>query len=317
MSHLHRIQWFDEQIRAGKYPSSVQLAERFEISRRQAQRDIEYLASSLRAPLVYIAKQRGYGYEDDSFTLPPLYTTEEEKRVLRYLAYRYRQYDYEQGPLVRRIGDLLDRLVAEEPQERGWRIPVFEVDPRRMQRIELLERAIQEGLPVSATRTAAGRSETLLIRPLGLIPHLDDDELTYLRDGEARAETLSLSELREMHVVEEAAPDASSSTTVATVAAAAAMAPKSGLRPFVARIRLPEPLVGEHWCGYAARSVEGGWTEVQFVDAEAFYRQMLAAEWLDIERPRWLRERLAARCAAMLQALERQETGTGDGDDPS
>ncbi|WP_020618273.1 hypothetical protein [Paenibacillus daejeonensis] len=31
MSHLHRIQWLDEQIRAGNYPSSAQLSERFEI----------------------------------------------------------------------------------------------------------------------------------------------------------------------------------------------------------------------------------------------------------------------------------------------
>ncbi|MFD2877556.1 hypothetical protein ACFTAO_18590 [Paenibacillus rhizoplanae] len=38
MSHIHRIQWFDQQIRQLAYPNSSKLAEQFEISRRQAQR---------------------------------------------------------------------------------------------------------------------------------------------------------------------------------------------------------------------------------------------------------------------------------------
>ena len=52
MSNMHRIHWFDEQIRSGRFPNSSWLARDFEISRRQAQRDIEYMASSLRAPLM-------------------------------------------------------------------------------------------------------------------------------------------------------------------------------------------------------------------------------------------------------------------------
>lgn len=41
MSNLHRIRWFDGQIREGNYPNSTALAGQFEISKRQAQRDIE------------------------------------------------------------------------------------------------------------------------------------------------------------------------------------------------------------------------------------------------------------------------------------
>jgi hypothetical protein len=62
MGNMHRILWFDEQVRFGKYPNSSHLAERFEISVRQACRDIEYLTDSLRAPLVYNPKRRGYQY---------------------------------------------------------------------------------------------------------------------------------------------------------------------------------------------------------------------------------------------------------------
>ncbi|WP_374017128.1 hypothetical protein ABU162_23500 [Paenibacillus thiaminolyticus] len=78
MSNMHRIQWFDQQIRAGLYPNSSKLAEQFEISKRQAQRCIEYLEVSLRAPLLYVAKHRGYVYEDKAYMLPLLYITEEE-----------------------------------------------------------------------------------------------------------------------------------------------------------------------------------------------------------------------------------------------
>lgn len=105
MSNIHRIQWFDQQVRSGNYPNSKLLSEKFEISRRQAQRDIEYMEVSLGAPLLYIAKKRGYGYEDHTYVLPLLYMTEEEKQVLRYLARRYRQYNYENA--VKRLMSIL------------------------------------------------------------------------------------------------------------------------------------------------------------------------------------------------------------------
>ena len=298
MSHLHRIQWFDEQIRAGNYPSSAQLSERFEISRRQAQRDIEYLAASLRAPLVYVAKHRGYAYEDDSFRLPPLYTTEEEKRVLRYLSYRYRQYDHEQGPLVRRIGDLLDRLVSEEQPGTGFRVPVFEVNPERVQRVELLERAVREGGEITVTVSAAEGSQTLSLWPVGLTPHLDDDYLVARRDEEERLEQFPLSTIREVKIVDRKLSHPES---------ARQMVSRQGLRPFTANIRLAAPLEAGHWGGFAVSSCEQDWIEVEFVDAELFYRHMLTAEWLELARPRWLRERLNARCEAMLKALGESE----------
>ncbi|SFI75744.1 hypothetical protein SAMN02799624_02043 [Paenibacillus sp. UNC496MF] len=91
MSDLHRIRWFDGQIREGRYPNSAALAERFEISRRQAQRDIEYLAYSLSAPLLYVAKYRGYCYEDKTYAFSLLYMTDEEQKISNYLARRYGQ----------------------------------------------------------------------------------------------------------------------------------------------------------------------------------------------------------------------------------
>jgi predicted DNA-binding transcriptional regulator YafY len=43
VSKAHRIAWIDAQIRAGRRPNTLAIAERFEISTRQAARDVEYL----------------------------------------------------------------------------------------------------------------------------------------------------------------------------------------------------------------------------------------------------------------------------------
>jgi hypothetical protein len=89
MPSIHRIQWFDAHVRTGRYPSARSLAERFEISHRQAQRDIEYMRDSLGAPLEYCASRRGYRYIEDTFALPSLVVTAREGATLAALASQY------------------------------------------------------------------------------------------------------------------------------------------------------------------------------------------------------------------------------------
>ena len=89
MSSIHRIQWFDAHVRTGRYPSARSLAERFEISHRQAQRDIEYMRDSLGAPLEYCASRRGYRYSEDAFALPGPVVTAREGATLAALASQY------------------------------------------------------------------------------------------------------------------------------------------------------------------------------------------------------------------------------------
>jgi hypothetical protein len=89
MPSIHRIQWFDAHVRTGRYPNARSLAERFEISHRQAQRDIEYMRDSLGAPLEYCASRRGYRYSEDTFALPSLVVTAKEGATLAALASQY------------------------------------------------------------------------------------------------------------------------------------------------------------------------------------------------------------------------------------
>ena len=64
-----RIQWLHKKIANNYYPNAMRLAERFNISHRQAQRDVDYLKKKLGAPLEYSIEHKGY-YYSAQFSLP-------------------------------------------------------------------------------------------------------------------------------------------------------------------------------------------------------------------------------------------------------
>ena len=69
MSANDRIQWLHKMIFEGCYPNAAHLADKFAISPRQAQRDVEYLRSHLGAPMAYSAMHKGY-YYTETYSLP-------------------------------------------------------------------------------------------------------------------------------------------------------------------------------------------------------------------------------------------------------
>ncbi|BCR05678.1 WYL domain-containing protein [Desulfuromonas versatilis] len=73
-----RYLWFHSQVKAGKFPNAAGLAERFELSRKTAQRDIDRMADRLFAPLEYDGSRRGYHYTEHGFELPPIQVSQEE-----------------------------------------------------------------------------------------------------------------------------------------------------------------------------------------------------------------------------------------------
>jgi len=68
-SVYERFLWFHHEVKSEKYPNSRILAEKFELSQKTAQRDIEFMRDRLRAPLVYLADKRGYAYIRKNFGL--------------------------------------------------------------------------------------------------------------------------------------------------------------------------------------------------------------------------------------------------------
>ena len=64
-----RIQWLHKKIANMYYPNAMRLAERFNISHRQAQRDVDYLKKKLGAPMEYSLEHKGY-YYTEQYSLP-------------------------------------------------------------------------------------------------------------------------------------------------------------------------------------------------------------------------------------------------------
>ena len=72
-----RFLWFHDRVKASKYPNARHLAERFEISPRTAQRELDFIRDRLRAPLEYDHARKGYYYTDYSYELPSSWYSEE------------------------------------------------------------------------------------------------------------------------------------------------------------------------------------------------------------------------------------------------
>ncbi len=85
MSANDRIQWFHKMVSDGCYPNAHDITEKFSISPRQAQRDIEHMRSSLDAPLEYCPDHRGYRYTSH-FVLPSMISTEGQSDYSSVLA---------------------------------------------------------------------------------------------------------------------------------------------------------------------------------------------------------------------------------------
>jgi len=79
---FERYNWLHGQIKEGRHPNARKLAEKFEISEKQAQREIEFMRDRLYAPLVYDSGRKGYKYEDDNYELPPIWFNEDELLAL-------------------------------------------------------------------------------------------------------------------------------------------------------------------------------------------------------------------------------------------
>ena len=105
-----RFVWFDNKVRAGKYPNATSLSGQFEISVKTAQRDIEFMRDRLNCPLLYDKSQKGYLYEDDTFSLPMVYLSSEELASL--LIARKFLKDISGGYVGKEISTVIEKLTA-------------------------------------------------------------------------------------------------------------------------------------------------------------------------------------------------------------
>jgi predicted DNA-binding transcriptional regulator YafY len=103
-----RFVWFDGQVRSEKYPNATSLAEEFEISTKTAQRDIDFMRDRLLCPLDYDPSQKGYYYDDETFSLPMIYLSSEELSSL--LIARKMLKDISGGFIGDEISSIVDKI---------------------------------------------------------------------------------------------------------------------------------------------------------------------------------------------------------------
>jgi len=146
MSNLHRINWIDKQIRSGKHPNCNTIAQEFEISQRQAARDIEYLKYSLGAPLEYSSKLNGYIYSKNNFILPNVFLTEEEKILLSTLAKQYKDIGNTKAD---EIATLFQKLTSEEEIEKNEESPKLKTaEIKIVQYYSTIEECVQKKIKI-------------------------------------------------------------------------------------------------------------------------------------------------------------------------
>jgi predicted DNA-binding transcriptional regulator YafY len=75
---FERYIWFHGRLKAGRFPRLSSLAEKFEISPRQAAREIDFMRNFFSAPIEYDRERGGYRYSQDGFELPGIWLGQEE-----------------------------------------------------------------------------------------------------------------------------------------------------------------------------------------------------------------------------------------------
>ena len=77
-NHLERILFIDSRIRQEGFPSKSVFVEKFEVSAKTIERDLQYMRNRLGAPLEFDRTRRGYYYSSENYFLPSVVMSEGE-----------------------------------------------------------------------------------------------------------------------------------------------------------------------------------------------------------------------------------------------
>jgi hypothetical protein len=67
---LPRIYFIDQEIASGKFPSTAELAKKYETSVSTISRDIAFMKEKLNASIEYKALRRGYYFSEPHYRIP-------------------------------------------------------------------------------------------------------------------------------------------------------------------------------------------------------------------------------------------------------
>jgi predicted DNA-binding transcriptional regulator YafY len=109
-----RILWLHQELKKNRYPKTKDLAERFELSERSAQRVVTFMRDRMQAPLEYSRLRGGYFYSKEDYELPLAQVSQEE--ILAVLLARNLLSDSAEGLISRQIQSFSRKLMARTAQ---------------------------------------------------------------------------------------------------------------------------------------------------------------------------------------------------------
>ncbi len=295
MSNFHRIIWIDRQIRKRRYPNREQIADRFEISVRQAARDIEYMRDSMGAPIEYDASKRGYHYRDETYILPTQYITDKDKELLGYLANQYSSYNYGHAA---HLAELFHRLAegGHTNHPNSLEVPIFDLCEVERERLKLLIRGIEERLKVKLCYiNQKYQKKEEVFCPYKLIIK---DAKSYLVgvDEENSIQTIRVDRIKKVEEVNQIFDiiayydeDKYDNQVLFNMS-----------NPYEARIKLANPQDITHISFYSERISSGEYI-VKFYHSQKLLSELLAyGGYFQIKSPEWLKDKLKKRLRRLL-----------------
>ncbi|WP_066504593.1 helix-turn-helix transcriptional regulator [Abyssisolibacter fermentans] len=295
MSNIHRIMWFDKHIKAKKFPNRKNLAEKFEISIRQAQRDIDYLKDSLGAPLSYDAKERGYYYEDETFTLPNIYINDEQMKLLSFLAYSYENYT--QTPKVTQVTELFKKLTEKEVKDDS--IPVFDLEKHIAKNFYYISNAIKtkNKLYITYRDSYKGNIESI-IHPYKLFHRYRADYIACYSEDAEKITVLRVDRIMDLKMLNQG-------FEVSTKFEDREYSSFIEKDPYVARIKFTKVPDSLDLTGLNFKLVDEFIYDVEFYDVHCLIKYLINIDyWEKIYSPKWLKRKLAQRCSQVLDKLD-------------
>ncbi len=291
MSNLHRLAWIDARIRAKSFPGSRVIAEKFEISVRQAQRDIEYLKYSMGAPVEYSYARNGYYYTDETFSLPAHFITGEEKRILTYLASQYKTIGRGNTEL---LAGLFSRLAGDGAVSPGYTgdIPVYNAETEEIEIHDLFQEAAGLCRKVKFHyRNASHESSERIVHPYKVFNKEMVNYVVGFCELRGEIRVFRLSRASRLQVLEE-------SFQVLSHFDEKAYGPQKGFlykEPYTAIVEFEKPVDTTKF-RFQARLADNTACEIYFYNSDEILSELLSQNLsFSIRSPRWLKTKLKDR----------------------
>ncbi len=107
-TQYRRLLFIHDCIKKEQYPNCRSLAEKWEVSRKTIQRDIDFIRDQLNAPIEYSAQKRGFYYSERNYQMPAILIKESELFSIFIADIVCRQY--ENTPLYDNLKSVFTRI---------------------------------------------------------------------------------------------------------------------------------------------------------------------------------------------------------------